>query len=154
MSAPPPLPPPAMPPRPDYAGPRTLPPQTLFDVRAFVRQLVGWALASVVLVVPCLFILPRYEEQLKDFKIELPALTALTLYAARLVRSFWFLLIPCGLAHASIIAVWYPHAGLTAQRVYRLLLSLVVCLLFAAVILALYLPVIALNNALSGVRPK
>ena len=153
MSAPPPLPPQGMP-RPDYAGPRVLPPPTLFDARAFVRQLIGWVLASFVLVVPCLFILPRYEEQLRDFRVPLPFLTQLTLYTARLVRTFWFVLIPLGLAHASIIAVWYPHAGLTARRVYRLLLSLVVSLLFAAVILSLYLPVIALNNALSGVNSK
>jgi type II secretory pathway component PulF len=126
----------------------------VFDVAAFARHVTGWVLAGAALLGAVLFILPRFEEQLKDFKIDLPALTKGMLYAARFVRTAWFLLIPVALAHAALAGLWYPHAGLWARRVYRLLLSLVVCALFAAVILALYQPVVALYDGLAGPRPK
>jgi hypothetical protein len=149
MSTPPPLPL-----HPDYAAPRAPAASSVFDVRAFARHLVGWALAGAALMGAVLFILPRFEEQLKDFRIDLPELTKLVLYSARFLRTFWFLLVPVAVAHAALVGLWYPHAGLLARRFYRLLLSLVVCLLFAAVILALYQPVVALYDGLAGARPK
>jgi hypothetical protein len=152
MSGPPPLQPQGEFARPDYAGPQTAPASSLFDWRTFTRHLSGWAFGTVLLLVPCLFILPRYEEQLKDFKIELPALTVMTLSAARLLRTFWFLLVPVAVAHAAVVGLVYAHAGLAGRRVYRLLLTLCACGLFAAVILSLFLPVAALYDALSATR--
>jgi hypothetical protein len=154
MSGPPPLPTQADLPRPDYAAPRPPIASSVFDVGAFTRHLTGWALACAALLGAVLFILPRFEEQLKDFRIDLPALTKEMLYAARFSRTYWFLLVPVALAHAALVGLLYPHAGLGARRAYRLLLSLAVCALFAAVILALYQPVVALYDGLAGARPK
>jgi type II secretory pathway component PulF len=126
-----------------------------FDAFAFTRHLSGWALAAVLLITPCLFILPRYERRLDDeYAVTVPAITALALSAARFMRDHGIVLAPVALAHALMVALWYPRAGLGARRTYRLLLTLLVCGLFAFVILALFLPIVAVTNALSGAAQK
>jgi type II secretory pathway component PulF len=152
MSGPPPLSPQPGFARPDYAGPPAPAASNVFDARTFTRHLTGWVLLAGLLLTACLFILPRYEEQLKDFRVELPALTVLTLSCARLLRRFWFLAVPVAVAHAALVGLWFPHAGLGARRFYRLLLTLCLGALFAVVILSLFLPIAALYDALSGAK--
>ena len=137
--------------RPDYETPPRAGTAGVFDAFAFARHLSGWVLAAFVLTLPCIFILPRYERMLNDeYAVAIPATTALALAAARFVRDYWILLAPVAVAHSLAVALWYPRAGLAGRRTYRLLLTLLVCGLFAFVILALFLHIAAITNSLTG----
>jgi len=141
-------------PRPDYATPWPAPSSHGISWPVFASHLSGWALGTVVLLIPCLFILPRYERALADYNAPVPAVTAFAIAAARLVRDYWGLLTPIGLVHATLVALWYPRAKINARRLYRLLLTLFVAALFATVIFALFLPIVSITNSLSGATPK
>lgn len=134
----------------DYERPAVVRGSRAFDAYAFTRHLSGWLFGAVVLIVPCLFILPRYERLLDEYKVAVPSTTAFALTASRFLRDYGILLAPVALAHSLAVAVWYPRAGLGARRTYRLVLTLLVCALFAWVILALFLPIAAITNSLSG----
>ena len=149
MNRPPPMPADAGVAGPGYATPWLAPAPHRPDWFAFASHLSGWVLGSALLMLPCLFILPRYEQTLADFKAEVPAATRFALGAARLFREYGIVLAPVALAHALIIAFWYPRAGVTTRRVYRLALTLFVCLLFGVVIFALFMPMISLTNSLT-----
>ena len=139
---------------PDYETPPAGGTSGFFDAFAFTRHFLGWALAVVVLTLPCIFILPRYERLLAEYNAPVPPTTAVALAAARWVRSYGILLAPVALAHSLAVALWYPRAGLNGRRIYRLLLTLFVCGLFAFVILSLFLPIASITNSLSGAATK
>jgi uncharacterized membrane protein len=150
VTEPPPLPRDARFVRPDYSGPwLTVAPHGI-NWLAFGGHLSGWVLGTVLLLVPCLFILPRYEEIMKDFNAEVPASTRIALGAARLLIRFGILLAPVAVAHALLVGLWYPRASVGAKRFYRLCLTLCVCAVFALVIFALFLPIIAITDSLTG----
>jgi type II secretory pathway component PulF len=125
-----------------------------FDGVAFTAHLSGWLFGTVLLVTPCLFVLPRYETQLAEYKAEMPSPTRHAIAAARWVRHSGILLAPIALAHATAVALWYPRANLPQRRLYRLALTLAVCGVFAFVILALFLPLAAINQSLLPSDPK
>lgn len=152
MNRPPPIPNDAGVAQPGYAAPWLAPAPHRPDWYAFASHLTGWALGTTLLMLPCLFILPRYEHTLADFNAKVPAATQFALGAARFLRSYGVLLAPVALAHALFVAFWYPRAGVTARRVYRLALTLFVCALFGTVIFALFLPMISLTESLTGVQ--
>ena len=135
--------------RPDYAAWPAHAPQRLM-VWTFLSHLTGWALATTVLMVPCLFVLPRYEQILAEYRAPVPDSTRIALGAARLVRQYGIALRPVALAHSWFAAAWYARAGVGARRAYRLVLTLFVCAAFAVVILALFLPIVSITNTLTG----
>ena len=133
---------------PHEAPPTVHPWARRFDGVAFTAHLSGWAFGTVLLVTPCLFILPRYEAQLAEYHAEMPSTTRHAIAAARWVRHYGVLLVPLAVAHAAAIALWYPRASLAQRRAYRLVLTLAVCALFGFVILALFLPIASINQSL------
>ena len=153
MTQPPPISRDAGPIRPEYAAPSLLGTPHRLNWLTFFSHLSGWALATTLLVVPCLFILPRYEAILADFKAAVPTSTRFALGAARLIPRYGIALLPIALTHAYLAATWYPRAGVGARRVYRLLLTFAVCGVFAVVILALFLPMVSLTNTLTAPPP-
>jgi len=153
MTQPPPILRDAGPIRPEYAAPSLLRPPRGLDWLAFFSHLSGWALGTTLLAVPCLFILPRYEATLADFNTPVPTSTRLALGAARMIPRYGIALAPIALAHAYLAAAWYPRAGVTARRVYRLLLTVAVCGIFTVVILALFLPMVSITNTLTAPPP-
>ena len=125
-----------------------------FDSFTFVSHLSGWAFGAVLLLVPCLFVLPKYESLLAEYKVEAPTTTRAALGAARWVRQYGVALVPLAVVHSGLVALWYPRASLSRRRVYRLLLTLAVCALFGLVILALFLPIASIDESLLGAPPK
>lgn len=111
MNLPPPILPEAGVRRPDDAAPLFAAAPHGPDWFAFLSHVTGWALASAMLLLPCLFILPRYEQTLADLNATAPAATQFALGAARFLRSYGIVLAPVALAHALVIAFWYPRAG-------------------------------------------
>ena len=152
MTRPPPFQPDTGAARPDYATPFVAAAAGAghADWFAFASHLSGWVLGTALLMLPCLFILPRYERMLADFNAQVPAATQVALGAAGFMRSYGALLAPAAVAHALLVAFWYPRAGIAARRLYRLALTLFVCLLFGVVIFALFLPVISITDSLTG----
>lgn len=135
---------------PDYQSPTAARFPRGFDAFAFARHLSGWAAGSVLLLIPCLFILPRYETLLTENKAQVPATTGAAIAAARWLRhSNFIVLVPVGLAHSLAIALWYPRASLPALRLYRVLLTLCAGAVFAFVILALFLPIASITKSFS-----
>jgi hypothetical protein len=119
-----------------------------FDGFTFASHLSGWAFGAVLLLTPCLFILPRYEPLLAEYRAEVPQATRYALAASRWVRHYGLLLVPVAVAHSVAVAAWYPRAGLARRRLYRLALTLAACALFGFVILALFLPIASINRSL------
>src|SRR5215212_7370039 len=136
---------------PQYAIPRHAGPP-LLDARALVTHLTGWFFGGVLLATAALMVIPRFEGTFKDFKLDLPELTKVVLSSARWLRHYGWVLLPLPFVHAVLVALWYPGAGSGARRTYRLLLSLCVCGIFGAVILAMFLPYITLLEGIAGTK--
>ena len=144
-----PLPPPPRHPTFEYAMPTGGGPPA-FDNTALFGHLVGWALGSIVLLSAALFVIPRLEETFKDFKLDLPALTKFVLATSRWIRQWGWVLLPLPFFHAVLVAMWYPRARIGARRLYRLVLTLFVCALFALVILSMFLPYLSLIQSMAN----
>jgi type II secretory pathway component PulF len=138
----------------DYERPSIVRTSRVFDAFAFTRHLSGWLCGAVVLIAPCMFILPRYEKLLAEYNAAVPDTTRYALAAARWLRENGWVLAPVALVHAGAVAMWYPRAGIASRRLYRLLLTLCVAALFAFVIFALFLPIASITNSLSGAATK
>jgi type II secretory pathway component PulF len=113
----------------------------------------------VFLVAISVFVAPRFEMILQDFKADVPGITVLFLAMCRGIRNYygWLLLLPLAIGMPIVITqlTWRP--GSTRQRGMRLLGTIgITFILFAIfvvfVVLALFLPMVALIDAASAPR--
>lgn len=153
MTRPTDLPPDLPPSRLDYVDAR--PAGAGLDWYALTRHLIGWGFLEAVLVVMVTRVIPRLEDILRDFKVDLPAPTKILLTLSRGSGVFLFVVIAAiGIAHAFAAAAWYPHSSRPAKFLYRLALLLLFAGAIAFVVLALFLPYLRLIEGVSGTGSK
>ena len=118
----------------------------------FASHLVGWALGLGLFAWLSVYVVPRYERSIAEYQLDLPGATRLLLLAAANARHghIFLLLVPLGIAHALEAAAFLRRAGRGRRAAYRLVLTLVLAAVALFVILALFLPMVALINSLSG----
>jgi hypothetical protein len=149
MTRPPALPPDLPPSRLDYADVRSS--STSIDWYAFTRHLIGWAVFGTLLLVMVLQVIPRFEDIFKDFRLDLPAPTKTLLALSRRPGVFLVVLaVPFAIAHAFAAAAWYPHSTRLGRFMYRLVVLLLIAAIVTFVVLALFLPYMALIEGISG----
>lgn len=153
MTRPPPLPPDRPAARLDYADAPGVPPLGL-DWYAFTRHLIGWAVFGTAVFVLVVFVVPRFEDIFRDFKLDLPAPTKFLLRASRAGYLLAIFAAPLALAHAFAAAALYPRSGRMGRFLYRLMLVLVLGAVVAVVVLALFMPYVAIMEGISGMGPK
>ena len=150
-------PPPPLPPRQpvEYgAGSPFVSPR--FDAYAMVVHLMGWTLFTTVILLLAVFIVPRFGEIFMDYRLDLPYPTKVLLRVSRFLtdggaeRFLLLLLLPIPFVHALAAGLLYPRAGRGRRLMYRLLVTLAITGVVLFVVLALFLPYIALINAVSG----
>jgi hypothetical protein len=132
----------------DYAEPSRRAPLRL-DWYAFASHLIGWAVLGVVLFVVLAWVVPRFEDVLKDFRVTLTAPTKALLTISR-SRVLLLLLPPLAVAHAFAAAAWYPHSGRPGRFVYRLVLMLLLAAVVAYFFVALFVPYVTLMSGIGA----
>lgn len=142
----------------DYRSPNTAPPRELFSVQAFLAA----AFVATVLAIDLLFVVPPFEAIFKDFGTVLPAPTTWLLAASRFAaRGGWVILIVFPVIAGFLGALRrarVPAADVQSERrgwLRRMsLLGLLVLLAVSAIVvvtmIALFLPMISLIQAVSG----
>ena len=135
----------------DYAGPGAAR-RVRLDGMALATHLTGWLLVIGVFEVLAVFVVPRFEDIFKDFKLALPAATMQLLWMAR-DGSFLVLLLGVGVAHSFAAAWWYRRAGRGTLLAYRIVLFLLLAGSILFVLAALHLPLVSLLTGLSGGPP-
>ena len=118
----------------------------------FVGHLVAWAVGVGMFAWLSIYVVPRYERTLADYKLALPYPTALLLLAAANARDgrLFLLLGPLAIGHSLAAAAFLRRAGRGRRMTYRLVLFLVLAAVALFVILGLFLPMVGLINSLSG----
>lgn len=135
----------------DYA------PRRISLIPCFLMHLLIWSLALAVPAVILLFVVPRFEALLRDFKVQLPLVTRLVLQASHALihQHAWIALplLPLLLATLSTLASGAPRDLPELRRSYRLtrlLASLLLAALALLLIAALFLPLVNLIDAVAG----
>ena len=114
----------------------------VFDLNTFFRS----AILVGAFIVIMLFVVPRFEDVFRDFKMELPETTKLLLATSRATAGGWWvalLTIPPGLGF--LVAQFGPAGRRLARMGVMLLLGALV--LFVA--LGIFMPMLAFFEAMS-----
>src|SRR6478752_3467993 len=104
-----------------YAPPEP-PPSPLLVGTTFFGHLVAWGIGLGMFAWLSIYVVPRYERTLADYKLALPYPTTLLLLAAANARDgrLFLLLVPAGIAHSLAAAVFLRRAGRGRRATYRL----------------------------------
>jgi hypothetical protein len=134
-----------------YAAPEP-PASPLIVGTTFVGHLIGWAIGLGMFAWLSIYVVPRYERTIADYKLDLPSATKVLLLAAANARNggLFLLLAPVGIAHSLAAAAFLRRAGRGRRATYRLVLTLVLAAVALFVILGLFLPWVGVINSLSG----
>ena len=115
----------------------------VFDLNTFFRS----AILVGAFIVIMLFVVPRFEDVFRDYKMELPFVTKLLLATSRVAAGGWWaplMLIPPGLAF--VVAQFGPAGRRLARIVVMLLLGALV--LFVA--LGIFMPMLTFIEGISS----
>ena len=136
----------------DYADPsRRAPPR--LDGYALASHLIGWAVFGLAVFAMVVWVVPRFEDIFKDFKVRLPEPTTTLLSISR-SGVLLPLLLAVALAHSFTAAAWYPRSGRAGRFLYRIVLMLLLAAVVAFFFITLFLPFVTLMSALSGAAPS
>jgi type IV pilus assembly protein PilC len=143
----------------DYRSPFTAPLER--DVFSFPAFLAG-AIIAVAIAFIMLLVVPRFEQIFKDFGTKLPALTQVVLQLARITASGGWVALTLLPVIAGFLGALIPpeeplpevtEGGRRRRRRMTVVMRATVLILFViagVTILALFLPMISLINAVSG----
>jgi type II secretory pathway component PulF len=118
----------------------------------FAAHVVAWAMGLGMFAWLSVYVVPRYERTIADYKLALPYPTMLLLLAAANARAggLFVLLVPVAIAHSLAAALWLRRGGRGRRAVYRLVVTLVLGAAVLFVLLGLFLPMVGLWNSLGG----
>jgi hypothetical protein len=121
-----------------------------FNWTVFFIHLGVWFAGGWLLMALSLFVIPRFIETIKDFRLVPPLPTRILLVTVRLARSLGCLLAPLPTVHALLAAGWYPTAGPDARRLYRLVIIFGTIGLVGFASLAIVIPWLLLRHRVVG----
>ena len=154
VTQPPPIPPRAL----DYGGPDPQSPGRSADdwIWAFLPPFLSFGAVIGVFTLAMVFVIPRFEQIFKDFRLDLPGPTKLLLAVSRWFTNDYGWAF--SVAACTALAVGLAFLDERARRRRRWLYPLLALLLFIGavvfVILALFLPMISLMDGISGTSKK
>ena len=155
IDVPPPMPPGAAGQGPvGYARPGTVRPAPPFDLQAFFTHLTCWTIAVIIFLVMTLFVVPRFNAIFMDFRLDLPLATKVLFTVCRwpLAVVPLLLLLLAGAGDSVAAGFWRPRSTLGIRRAYRLGVVFVTAVVALFVALAIFLPYVALIDAVSGIK--
>jgi hypothetical protein len=132
------------------------PPPAEGRTRDYVAHLIRWALVAGTVAVVLAGIVPRFEQIFRDFKIQLPwpSQFLLTLSHWFVHDMGWLALAPLPflLAYLMSLPGGTPRERRKVRHWERLLAFLIVAIFLVYVVMALFMPLISLIQAMSGPR--
>jgi type II secretory pathway component PulF len=119
----------------------------------WVAYFMLWSAVALILTFACLFIVPKFTAIFMDFKVALPLGTQILIAFSRWFQHYgWAIvwLMSFGIAFAMSAATWRSPAPWRTFRLAHRLLWVLVALLIAFCVWALYAPMLNLVTAVSG----
>ncbi len=119
----------------------------------WVAYFLLWPAVALILTVSCLFIVPKFTAMFLDFKVQLPDATRLLIGFSRWFQHYgWAIvwLMSFGIAFAMSAATWRSKTPWRTFRITHRLLWVLLALLIAFGVWALYAPMLNLVTTISG----